>query len=87
MAYLFAGIAVAILCHWRIRDFQRATTVAVVVTVLVVFVADFLIIGFLDPFWPISLSVGLLIATVVSSLVGLPFRSVRTRASIKGERR
>ncbi len=79
MLYALIGLIVGAICHWQIAGFQRAAALAAVITVATVFIGDYIWAGYLDPFWPVSLSIGLLIAISATVLAGVPFRGIRRR--------
>jgi len=84
---LLAGLAInvcfALLCHAFFREYFLASAGAAVVTSLTWQSLNYWHLGHLDPFFPIALVTGGVVAFVLSLLVGLPFARARRRLRVE----
>jgi len=84
---LLAGLAIsvcfALLCHAFFREYFLASAGAAVVTSLTWQSLNYWHLGHLDPFFPIALVTGGVVAFVLSLLVGLPFARARRRHRVE----
>jgi len=69
----------AVICHWLIRGYVVASLWAAVIGDILLQIASYIEIGYLNPFFPIALITGGCIALGITLLVGVPFAVVRRR--------
>ena len=72
-----AWLAIAVGCHFSIRNYYLASFLAACGMVVAQQAAGYLQTGAIDPLWPLSSLIGFLLAGIVALTVGLPFRVIR----------
>ena len=77
------SVVVSIVLHKKIENYLIATILSVLVTITVFFAIGYLVVGHLDPYFPIAFVYGGAIALVIALFVGLPF--LRSREKKKGK--
>lgn len=73
------SLIVGIACHYYIRTYFLAAVVATVFIVIAIQVISYLQIGYLDPFYKISMATSGAMAFLVVLIIGLPFLRSRKK--------
>ena len=71
-------VLVAAGCHLFIKRYFLASFLSACVMVVGMQFANYIELGYLDPFWKISSVTGFFMACIIALIVGLPFRVIRS---------
>jgi hypothetical protein len=80
LVLLSLSVLAALIFHWRIRDYTRASCGAALVTTIAFQVVGFVYLGRLDAFFLVALVTGGVLGLTVALIVGLPFLITRRKA-------
>ena len=75
----FIAVISAVVWHVLVKRYLGAVSGSVVTTVFAFQIANYLHLGYIDPFAVIAMIMSGLIALAVSAIIGLPFRSFRRK--------
>jgi len=67
------SVLVGIIAHYNIKQYSKALILSGLISSVLFQVAAWIYIGYLDPFFIIALVTGMIIASLISAVVGLPF--------------
>jgi len=80
LVLLSLSVLAALIFHWRISDYMRASCGAALVTTIAFQVIGFVYLGRLDAFFLVALVTGGVLGLTVALIVGLPFLITRRKA-------
>lgn len=73
------SVSCAVIAHWRIRDYSRASLASMLAAVVLFQGIVWLQLGYVDPFIVIAFPVSLFITGSIALLVGVAFRARRSK--------
>jgi len=83
LIFLVVGIITAVICHLKVKEYLVSALIAGVISTVIYQVINYIVAGYLDPFFIMALVNGFLAYMVLSLIIGLPFLIARRKQIAK----